>query len=202
MNKMIRAAIAGVLLMVAASSQATVLTTNMSVDNGYVVYISTANNVQGTAFGNAANWYTTYTNTTTLAADTTYFLHVFAYDQGGIAGLLGDFSLSGSGHKFANGQTSLTTDITNWMGNNSGFGNAYGAVGSLGNDGVGPWGNRPNIVDSATWIWAGNAYDNNAAYFTTEITAVPEPTTVAMLGLGLLALGVARRRSAKASKQA
>lgn len=205
MNNMFRAVLAPVaaaLMLVAGGSQASVLTTKMSVDNGYRVYISTADNVQGTLFGSANNWYTTFTNTTTLAADTSYFLHVYAYDQGGIAGLLGDFSLTGGGHKFANGLTGMTTNTTNWMGNTSGFGAGYGAVGGLGNDGVSPWGNRPGIADSATWIWVGNAYDNNAAYFTTEIKAVPEPTTVAMFGLGLLALGVARRRSAKAGKQA
>ena len=87
------------------------------------------------------------------------------------------------------------------MGNNSGFASPYGAVGSLGTDGVGPWGNRPNIADTAAWIWAGDA-NNNEAWFTTRINAVPEPTTVAMLGLGLLALGAARRRSEKGSKKA
>lgn len=205
MNKMIRTALAPVaaaLMMVAAGSSAAVLTTKMSVDNGYHVYVSTADNVQGTEFGSGNNWTTTYTNSTTLAAGQSYFLHIYAYDQGGIAGLLGDFSLTGGGHKFGNGLTSMTTNTTNWMGNTTGFGAAYGAVGSLGNDGVGPWGNRPNIADSATWIWVGDANSNNQAYFTTQINAVPEPTTVAMFGLGLLALGAVGRRSKKAGKQA
>jgi hypothetical protein len=205
MNKFIRIALAPVaaaLMLIAGSSSAAVLTSKMSVDNGYRIYVSTADNVQGTLFGSANDWYTTFTDTTTLAAGQSYFLHIYAYDQGGIAGLLGDFSLTGGGHQFANGQTSMTTNTTNWMGNNTGFGAAYGAVGSLGNDGVSPWGNRPGIVDSATWIWAGDANNNDQAYFTTRINAVPEPTTVAMFGLGLLALGAAGRRSKKASKQA
>jgi hypothetical protein len=205
MNKFIRTALAPVaaaLMMVAGSASAAVLTSKMSVDNGYRIYVSTADNVQGTLFGSAADWYGTYVDSTTLAAGQSYFLHIYAYDQGGIAGLLGDFSLAGGGHKFANGQTSMTTNTTNWMGNNTGFGSAYGAVGSLGNDGVSPWGNRPNIADSATWIWAGDANTNDHAYFTTRITAVPEPTTIAMFGLGLLALGAAARRSKKAGKQA
>jgi hypothetical protein len=205
MNKMIRTAlapIAAALMMVAGSSSAAVLTSKMSVDNGYRIYISTSDSVQGTLFGSANDWYTTFTDTTTLAAGQSYFLHIYAYDQGGIAGLLGDFSLTGGGHKFANGLTSMTTNTTNWMGNNTGFAAPYVAVGSLGQDGVSPWNNRPNIADSATWIWAGDANNNDHAYFTTRINAVPEPTTVAMLGLGLLALGAARRRSAKGRKQA
>lgn len=214
MNKFLRAAlvpVAAALTMAASSSFAAVmpspavLTSHLSVDNGYSIFLSTADNVQGTSFGSGNNWTTTFTNTQSLVAGTSYFLHVYAYDEGGIAGFLGDFSLSGTSHKFANGQAFLTTNTTDWKGNNSGFGAAYGAVGSLGNDGVSPWGNRPNIADSATWIWAGNAQSNDQAYFTARIdavNAVPEPTTVAMLGLGLLAVGAARRRANKADKQA
>lgn len=214
MNKFLRAAlvpVAAALTLAASASfaavlpSAAVLTSHLSVDNGYSIFLSTADNVQGTSFGSGNNWTSTFTNTKSLVAGTSYFLHVYAYDQGGIAGFLGDFSLSGTSHKFANGQAFLTTNTTDWKGNNSGFGSAYGVVGSLGNDGVGPWGNRPNIADSATWIWAGHAWNNDQAYFTARIdavNAVPEPTTVAMLGLGLLALGAARRRSEKASKKA
>lgn len=181
------------------TASATLLTSSVSVDNGYVLYISTNNATAGTSFSAGNAWTTTYTGSTTLAAGTDYYLHVYAYDQGGIAGFLGDFSLTGTDHIFSNGLTSLQTNATNWLGNNTGFSSAYGALTDLGQDGVSPWGNRAGISDTAHWIWAGNAYDNNFAYFTTVISAVqantvPEPGTAALIGLGLLGFGLSKRR--------
>lgn len=180
-------------------SEATTLTANISMDNGYQIFLATEEAVVGDLFGAHNNWYTTYTDTATLLAGTNYFLHVYGYDQGGIAGFLGQFSLSGTDHRFANDLTTLLTNTVDWSGNNTGWGDVMGSLTALGTNGVSPWGTRPGIDAAATWIWAGDANANNAAYFSTVIYAtaaapVPEPGTFLLVGGGLLGLAFCRRR--------
>ena len=183
------------------NADATTMTASISMDNGYVAYISTNDSVQGTQFASHNNWYTTYTDTTTLDAGTNYFLHVFAYDQGGVAGFLGQFTLSGNDHKFNNGLTTLLTNNIDWKANNTGWASAMTTPTTWGNDGVSPWGNRPGIADNATWIWAGNNTSQDYAYFTSGIYAtaapVPEPSTFILLGAGLAGVGLICRRVKK-----
>lgn len=188
------------------TSAATVLTGQFNVDNGYAAYISTSDSVQGTLFSSANNWYGTYTGTANLTANSDYYLHVYAYDQGGIAGFLGQFNLSNSAYHFANGLQTLVTNTSNWLGNNTGWGSAYNTLTDLGANGVGPWGSgfTAAIPGTAHWIWAGDANNNDYAWFSTKISTnsaqstVPEPTSMALMALGFAGMAGLRRKSAKA----
>ncbi|WP_332876956.1 PEP-CTERM sorting domain-containing protein [Massilia sp. S19_KUP03_FR1] len=186
-----------------ASATAGVLTTKVSVDNGFSAYLSTTNNTLGTTFSSANDWYTVTRGSVTLGTLAQYYLHIAAYDQGGVAGMLGAFSLADSGYHFANGTTSLLTGSNLITANTTGFTGAYTATTSYGANGVAPWGSLAGISSSAQWIWSGNNDFNDRSYFTIAIlkdapSNVPEPGSLGLLGLGLLALTRVAKKPGKA----
>jgi hypothetical protein len=81
------------------------------------------------------------------------------------------------------------------------------ATSAGGANGTGPWGLRPNIDAQAKWAWynSNNSADptlggfNHDEYLIFRISvgatsSVPEPSSVLLIALGLLGLGVARAR--------
>ncbi len=178
------------------TANATILTGGLNVDNSYTAYISTSDSVAGSMLSGAINWADTQSlGTVNLVAGQDYFLHIEANNITGPAGFLGDFSLSGIDHEFANGNTFLTTNTTDWLVSALGWG-GYGAATSYGTNGVSPWGNRTGVDSSAEWIWLPGVQNYQSAYFTTKITAVSPvsaPTTVLLLAAGLLGFGLRKK---------
>ncbi len=186
--KAILATLAFSALALTSTAKAGLIEGNLNVDNKHTVYISTADNVAGVAVSSYYGWQHTDTFSAALTSGVDYYLHIQASNDGGPAAFLGDFTLDGSEHVFANGLDTIETNTVDWSVSNSGWGGYTTATG-YGTNGVAPWGFQSGVDSSAQWIWSSSVYNNQSAYFTVAIQAVdvPEPSSIAILGLALFA---------------
>lgn len=185
----------------AASAQISTLSAKIAVDNAFDAYLSTSATTLGTSFVSGSNWPQTFSGSININTGGTYFLHVRARDQGLPAMFIGQFDLTGTQATFVStGTQNLLTNVNNFvatMGANPGATPAF--IIDEGANGTSPWGMFNQINANARFIWANDANghnisgDNNPVYFTTQINVVPEPSTLAFLALGALAL-IRRRR--------
>ncbi len=173
------------------ANAAVVLTSSMTVDNGFSLYISSSANTLGTLILSGGNWAVDYTTPYSLTANGTYYLHIDANNTGGPGGFLGQFNLSGTGATFSNGGTQLLTDTTNWQVSQTTFSSyAPYTPTSWGANGVSPWGAISGISTSSLWIWDSNSsYMATDLYFSSSFTvAVPEPALPLQLSIPFVAL--------------
>ena len=197
------------LALFAGSARAQSLSGTLTVDNAFQVFLSTSPNTFGPAIPGAIgfNWPTDVTfGPQPLVAGTNYWMQVLAINSGGPGMFLGQFSLTGA-FQFANGTQSLLTNTTDWSLVDTNFGGPVLAIADEGPNGTSPWVTFTNISPSAHFIWDGtNNCGSCTIIFSTPIIAqsvtppgtVPEPSTWALLGSGLVSLGIVvrRRRSA------
>ena len=187
------------LVIVASFASATNITANFTVDDLLYAYVSTSDATLGTLVGSGpSSWFTTYSFAAALTPGVTNYLHIVASDVFGLPSMfVGDFTLSDAGFHFSNGTQFLITDTTHWGASVTGFGGAYSTPLDEGVNGTAPWGSFPGINASAHFIWDVTC-DGCTRYFSTTITpnvaGVPEPSSVLLLGAGLVLFSIGRRK--------
>jgi hypothetical protein len=197
---------------------ATTLTSTMTVDDDFNLYVSTDDVVSGTFVMTGSTvdrgWTQSFSHAFTLTPGVTNYIHVWGWDLNkAIVGFLGEFTLSDTSFHFENGTQTLYTDAAYWDISNSGFGSGYYTPNNLGHNGDPAllWtttvGNHPigGISTSAQWIWSGTGlWVDTPRYFSAVIiptelppdNRVPAPAALLLASLGAGIVGWFRVRKA------
>jgi hypothetical protein len=200
------AAAAAALMVTAAPASADTLSFNVTADDYLKLYVSADLASPGAVqHDKTSGWSSVSSGSLTLEPGQSVYLLIDADNtHSGPAMFLGDFTLSGGSLLFANGLTTLTTDLVHWRVSETSFAGAAGAPASMGVNapGLQIWGQRTGIAADATAIWAYPADWSTGhtghAYFVTQITAVPEPATAWLAcGGAALLLGLRRLRRSR-----
>lgn len=169
----------------AAANAQIILAGSATADNLFAASVSTSATAPGTVWLSGNNWPSTFSGSTEITEAGTYYLHVFAQDQGRPEMFIGRFTLTGQS-AFANGTQELLTNATDWVVSTSNPGVDTTAPIIIGPNGSGPWGTYSSMP-GASFIWAPQ-YANGIAYFTASFTVIPAPATAAAGLLGLVSL--------------
>ena len=174
------------------------LSTDLTVDNSFLLFISTDDSLAGTPVGSGSDWTTTYSFSAALTPGVTNDIHVAATNGGAPAAFIGDFALGDANSGFANGAQFLLTDTSHWQVSPTAFGAGDVTPVSFGPNGTSPWGSRPSIDASAQFIWdSASPCPSCTVYFSTPLAPVPEPETCALMMAGFALLGFVARRKRK-----
>ena len=209
----------------APAANASTLTGVLTADNGFQAYISSSDSTLGTLItpgGTGVDWRNPQSFSLNLGAGT-WYLHIVAENYASDSdhtttpssgsnpnAILGQFNLLGGG-LFGNGSaTLLTSTDAAWRAQTVTAGSSWSTpsgaaalqAGDSSNGGANIWtgaygGPIAGISTNAQWIW-GSGENTGQAFFSTTISAVPEPSTWAMMILGFSGLGFLayRRRNA------
>ncbi len=174
---------------------------HITADDSYELYFSLDENEAGFLVGSGSGWETPEDFTFLIPMFEPVYFHIVGHN-GGVSpsGVLAQFELTDATYADS-GDSLLITDGA-WDASTVGFSGAMSAATDLGANGISPWGTRPgyDTTDVPHWIWlgSGNRPAGEAVFLSFQLTAVPEPSTLAMLlGLGGFGLWTLIRRRRK-----